>query len=390
MRNRIMAMLLWILFGVAWFSTTGGFARAQDFATNPPNSAGSAIFSPIGRNSLSQIESIDPVSGGLSLSIPLAQLPPGPGGFSAGLNLIYNSSIYDTVASFPSVTADDQFNYTPSSHGGGWNYGFQYTLWAQPRVAVTSGSFPNQSQCSVMNASEQNYWFKSFLTAPDGSNHLLTMVGTVDSLGTHPLISTDGSGNAYVSFDFSGNPNPYCGLNNSPFAGTKLIFATSDGSHIRVEANTQSQTWIAYLPDGTRVSGQIATEHPLPNSSAAMAVASDANQITDRNGNTLTLSASCIEGQACTQTLTDQFNRQITINYATDYGAGSYGAYSSWVDTVGWNGYNGAALTTSVTWNDYCIGDTTEANCQGQQYGINYYFATNFGSGATGKCPTFR
>jgi len=38
------------------------------------------------------------------------------------------------------------------------------------------------------------------------------------------------------------------------FTGT-LIFITSDSTSIRVEANTLSKTWVAYLPDGSQASG---------------------------------------------------------------------------------------------------------------------------------------
>lgn len=60
----------------------------------PYSSVASAGFYPAGAYSVGQIESVNMVNGNVSLSIPLAKLPPGPGGFSTAVNLNYNSSIF--------------------------------------------------------------------------------------------------------------------------------------------------------------------------------------------------------------------------------------------------------------------------------------------------------
>jgi hypothetical protein len=55
-------------------------------------------FRPSGSYALSDIETISTTSGNMILKVPLASLPPGRGGLSATLSLLYNSKLYD---SFP-------------------------------------------------------------------------------------------------------------------------------------------------------------------------------------------------------------------------------------------------------------------------------------------------
>jgi hypothetical protein len=50
--------------------------------------------------SISDIENVNLATGTLNLNIPLAKLPPGPGGFSWGLSLAYNSSIFDFIPGY--------------------------------------------------------------------------------------------------------------------------------------------------------------------------------------------------------------------------------------------------------------------------------------------------
>jgi hypothetical protein len=63
----------------------GSAAAQTDMLTDPPD-----MRSAVGGLSGASVESIDPVSGALRLAIPLGHLAPMPGGFSGGVNLIYN------------------------------------------------------------------------------------------------------------------------------------------------------------------------------------------------------------------------------------------------------------------------------------------------------------
>jgi len=53
-------------------------------------------FSPIGSYALSDIETINLVTGNLMFHLPIASLPPGRGGLSASLSLVYNSKLWDS------------------------------------------------------------------------------------------------------------------------------------------------------------------------------------------------------------------------------------------------------------------------------------------------------
>ncbi|HEY7335897.1 MAG TPA: hypothetical protein VH639_13505, partial [Bryobacteraceae bacterium] len=315
-------------------------ATAQIAYTDSPDSAAPRGVSADGQYALSQIESVDATTGNMSLSIPLAHLPPGPGGFSTGLNLIYNSNIYDVIAQSPSTP--EQYNYETSTHGGGWNYSFHYTLWAQPR-------FNNmiQSGCSSIPLNEQQAWFKNYLRTPDGNNHVLTLISP--STAIRDTTNND----AYVEFDFGGNPNGTC-TSLSPSSGT-LVFATSDSTFIRVEANPAAGSWTAYFPDGTQVSGAIVSWN-------GYAQDSDAGAVKDRNGNTLIIYGSCQEGNPCIETLQETGLPASSQNIYVYYGSPSNG---TWVDDVQWPAVNGG-LHTYVSWET----DSPDSS-------INYYNLVN-------------
>ena len=50
---------------------------------------------PTASYNLSEIETISNTNGNLTMAVPLAHLPPGRGGLSAGISLVYNSKIWD-------------------------------------------------------------------------------------------------------------------------------------------------------------------------------------------------------------------------------------------------------------------------------------------------------
>src|SRR5262249_2485642 len=149
-----------------------------DMLTDPPDTRGS-----VGGLSGASAESIDPVSGALRLAIPLGHLAPMPGGFSGGVNLIYNSNIYD-VELTPDLSPAGSMLYVPSTHGGGWGYGYKFTLWSQQRTPKAGYNVIGSFACSVFNQWEQTDWFKTFLQTPDGVNHVLRLVAVYNQDGS--------------------------------------------------------------------------------------------------------------------------------------------------------------------------------------------------------------
>ncbi len=311
-------------------------AVAQDVVTNPPLLAPPDGASPSGSYSLSNIEAVNTIYGNVTLRFPLGALPSGPGGFSVGVNLTYNSGIDDAFSQALTTTLTDM-PYQPSSHGGGWTYGYKYVLWAQPRATAASeilNTITNSDACNYFTSAELTNWYLNFLRTPDGANHALYLVGA-----SGPLPSQDTT-YGYSSFDFSGWANPAVDCGHTGFYSGTLAFATGDGSFIRVETNTVTETWTAFLPDGTTVSGPIQTA-PGTSGLYPYGTASPSMTITDRNGNSVTDTPLCQPGQACTDQLTDAQGRVVSIAYS--------GTGATWSDTVTSQGIHGPLMAT-VNW----------------------------------------
>jgi RHS repeat-associated protein len=308
-------------------------AAAQGVASDPPN-AGAAG----GAQSVAGIESVNGLNGNLNITIPVASLPPGPGGSGASVKLVYNSAIFDLSTQVPATGSTVlQTSYVPSTHGGGWSYSFRYTLWSQTRLTEFTSA-----TCSAVSNTEADNWYKTILTTPDGSNHVLRLVSAIDQ-NNNPIGVTALSSDATLSFshyDFSGNNNHNCGISSSSFSG-KLIYVTADSSYIRVEADTVLSVWTAYLPDGSRVSGPIIAP-ANPTTHDRHAVDSDASDMRDRNGNAISLSGNCTIGNTCTETITDARSRTVTISFGSN-------PNGTWQDSIAWTGVNGS-LTTLINW----------------------------------------
>ena len=92
-------------------------------------------LTPAASFALSEIETINLVNGNLLLRMPVVSLPPGRGGSSFTLHLLYNSQIYDVQKAIetphPDMDATAQYLVYRSliaSSEGGWRWGYQYGL----------------------------------------------------------------------------------------------------------------------------------------------------------------------------------------------------------------------------------------------------------------------
>ncbi len=316
---------LYSLFAAAAIFSAGP-AAAQDLGSDPPNASSNRGQTATGSYSLDRMESVNAINGNMSLTIPAGRLPPGPGGFYASVNLVYNSTIFDIQTMIPSDDTERLAGVVCSEHAWGrLKYGYKYALWSQTRLSVFNST--NNATCSNVTSTEAANWYKTVLATPDGANRVLRLVGALDINGnaTSISLSTD-TNQSYDIYDFAGYTNLNCGLSAPQFLGT-LIFATADSTYIRVEANTVANRWTAYFPDGTQVAGTIIAP-------GGHAVDSDASQVTDRNGNTLTITGNCTIGSVCTETLTDAQSRAVTISYSSNSGG-------TWADSITWPGPNG-------------------------------------------------
>lgn len=305
----------------------GGVSRAdgQNYLTASPSPANAGVF-PAGVPGGGTPDSVNPVSGNVGLSIPLARIP-GPGGFGPAVTLSYNSAYYTLYTDVSLGYLREM--YENRLNDGGWSYGYRYSLWGAQMAGT--GISPGWS---------------TYLTTPDGGNHLLLLVSAAPASGAQAVstFQTYYSGQPIYDVRFDGacvqttlpcnNQKP---ANN--FAG-KLVFASADSSYIRVEADTVAQTWVAHFADGSSARGSL--------SSLGLNYNSDADTVSDRNGNSFSISGSCLEGAqpapqgatytpACTTTLSDPFGRSITIAYTSENNF----PYD-WKDTISQPGVNGA------------------------------------------------
>src|SRR5688572_18411445 len=170
-------------------------------------------FRPFGSYALSDIETISTTSGNMILKVPLASLPPGRGGLSASLSLLYNSKLYD---SFPASAYINQSYYDvtniKSSQGAGWRYGYKYELYGEGRYGGVD-EMGEINPCSFTG-----YIAKLALLTPDGAKHELRLTNHTDGDGFHNVWQ-DG--------------RPAC-AGGTADNGT-LVYYTTDGTFLRLE-----------------------------------------------------------------------------------------------------------------------------------------------------------
>ena len=141
-------------------------------------------FKPAGSYAVGDIETINTTNGNLMLHLPLAALPPGRAGLGAGVNLLYNSKLWDPLPS--GTTTDSSGNPVTltgitQSQDGGWRYGVQYSLRLDNRPVDCSGADP-----------QAKYQWKLSLVFPDGSLHEMRPQGFAQSVDGFFEILPDG------------------------------------------------------------------------------------------------------------------------------------------------------------------------------------------------------
>lgn len=193
-----------------------------------------------------EVDSIDPSSGAVNITVPVAQLPPGRSGTTVGLSLRYSSQIYDTV---PTATGDVLLNTSPY---GGWRYSHTYELVLDSRSAPITGCTNDPS------ASDKIYRLRVLLS--DGSAH--TLHPKLQNGGSNYF--TDACGNGFYQV----HPDGACqNCNGSLSLPDNLSYYTTDGSYLRLEMTPvrdpstndlipwTARQWSLFFPDGSRVFG---------------------------------------------------------------------------------------------------------------------------------------
>ena len=191
---------------------------------------------PQGTYAVSDIENINLRNGNVSLSIPLASLPPMAGGkLSWTLRAVYNSKLWDAkkeerqdnpyepiyVASVPQI-----------SENGGWGLGtyrLKVQLATDDYAYIASSQDPEYQSLLLP-------WAKFTLDTPDGASHEVRPLDYLPYQGSHD----------YLEGYFKDGPNN---------VGSPMRYYSFDGSFLWVKVNpsSYSTSWEAYLPNGTKV-----------------------------------------------------------------------------------------------------------------------------------------
>ena len=242
---------------------------------------------------VSDIETINMVTGNVMLRIPLASLPPGRGGSAFTLDLLYNSQIWDVEPELhqSSETETELRHRLVRSSEGGWRYGFEYGLEMEYRHGVTGGV-----ECTTNHFA--HYAYKMRVHFPDGSAHLLRLMNTQDTQG-------DNRGDGFYAYSPTGRRGP-CPTQGVDIAGD-VRYVTTDGAfaHVTLHRGTGNWTkwrWTIHFNDGRRVRGK----------------RDQTEQLIDRNGNTIRVEhrSNCRHGSDsgldCT-ILRDDAGREIEI-----------------------------------------------------------------------------
>ncbi len=268
--------------------------RADEHVISP-----STGFQPAHTYSISDIETIDNGTGNLSLHIPITQLPPGPGGFTAGLTLSYNNRIWETE---PLVGLSLTTYALRESPSGGW----RLTMLPELQFAFVESS-GESDPCGYFVTAEL---FHLMLINPDGSRNrfmlsspALTMPAACEA-GTYRL---------------------------SQMPTTPTVWYTADGSYLRLEMGAlptggtwpNDCSWTIHRQDGSKIYFDATTE---------------LTYLIDRNGNQIKIekTAEGVYPYNKHETMTDAFGRSIRLDHYVGR------------DEVSQTGHNGQTLTWKI------------------------------------------
>jgi RHS repeat-associated protein len=323
-QNYLLCQKLFVIIGFLIFGQNN---FAQPASISPDRG-----FSPGRSYAISDIETISMQSGNVMFNVPLGSLPAGRGGISGGVNLLYNSKLWDMALAEIQESSGTHTIYDKNtlffSKDGGWRYGYKYRL----EYDLRRGGFEDTSYC----VGEINI-VRNKIVMPDGSSHFLFISGSTLAMGESDLqdyseIYADGRNGCTTSAVTSGQ--------------TITLFST-DSSFLRIEVatdndtNLENNTWTMYLPDGTRVVNN-------PQSGVSQ-------RIIDRNGNYIEVIENAVDSNYSnhrTTYLQDQLGRKLAIEYeaATD---------EDWIHSVG---VGGAGVVTKVQWKNIQINKTYRAS----------------------------
>lgn len=295
-------------------------------------------FQPGNSFAIGDFETINTTNGNLMLRFPLGALPAGRNGLTAGINLYYNSKLYDSetayflnenesceiVGSEPGILVCPYYQKSvlKESPEGGWHLSMGYSLKLIDRHdQFTNVPTEKRPQCWNPNLYsespgyyEMRYHYKLMLVMPDGSTHEMRPNGWSDGNFNDPLgdwfdIRPDGYWNDCVNIQWYPNTITYYSIDGS--------FMRLDVSHDN-DTEPMNNPWTLYFPDGSKVT----TNQP----------GAEPQRFYDRNNNYVEFLGNAIR---------DQFNRSISMSNTWEDGLP--------VHTVTSQGF-GQTLTWTIHW----------------------------------------
>ncbi len=272
---------------------------------------------------ISDIESIGLFGGNLMFNVPLGSLPAGRGGMSAGVNLRYDSKLWDVFNfDIERFTTTHDVKTLFDSEDGGWKYGYKYELkieYQKYPFGVGNCTFGNDSSF---------YPYRFQLVTPDGARH--------------PLSSSSGiatNENGFMNVFPDGQPA--CGTSpTAPTSGSVLTYYTTDGTFLRLDliadgdTDWENNVWSIGSRDGTRI-----THNPTSGVT---------QRIADRNNNYVDVIENATDSNYSshkTTYLLDQMARKVVIEYEA----------ATNEDQIHSKGFDGETITTKVKWKNITV-----------------------------------
>ena len=271
------------------------------------------------------IDSVSMNNGNVMVRLPLASLPPGRGGLSAGIALMYQSKTAESVSGVLTSTTQsgDPITYDVKTLGNflssAWQYQYKYSFnFISRRNGYSTETEP---KCPYPEAA---YDLKFQIAFPDGSTHVFRPVGFTDYLNDGFFnVTPDGYGwNCAVPV---GHPAQYTLITSQ-----KMVYYSIDGTYMRLEVehdndqNFDNNPWTLFFPDGGRVTGGNAPQ-----------------RIYDRNNNFVEIQDITYNTHPAKR-IVDQFNRELILEFdsATNQ------------DFIRQRGFNNEEIVWTVKWKD--------------------------------------
>jgi len=259
-----------------------------------------------GTRAVSEIDSINLQNGGVSLSLPLASLPPMAGGkLGYTLTANYNSKLWMAYrkevlawSSSPS-TCPGSFTSTEirSADGtaAGWNLGRTYEIFFRDARDDNDYLIPS-SECDYIESMlMQGAFFKPMLRMPDGSERELQIEGSFPQY-------------AGERGHLRGYYKATTWSEGQPVFSSPVRFYTTDGTYLTIVYNLQSETtkWTIYMKDGTRIEKSDAGQRTIDTNGNSIlqgynALGGYAFARDERTGREIKWSGSTYNGQSATK-----------------------------------------------------------------------------------------